>query len=264
MLMAVKNQFKVTMLSIKYALIREMLNKVTFISNIVFMMLNNACFIIQWVIMFSLKDNIGNYAFKDVILLWGIASFTFGISHFFFKKAFSLSDIINSGKLDAHIVQPKNILLSVITSDVEVSSIGDIIYGYIMLFIYGISIKNILLFTFLGICGALIIVSIAVMTGSLSFWLNRSDTIADSYNGMLLSFATYPDSIFNSTVKIIFYTVIPIAFSNYLPVAVIRCFNLFEFISIITVTILLIILAFIVFYRGLKRYSSSNLMGSRI
>lgn len=264
MLMAVKNQAKVTLLSIKYALIREMLNKVTFVSNIVFMMLNNACFIIQWIIMFSLKDNIGDYAFKDVMLLWGVASFTFGISHFFFKKAFSLSDIINSGKLDAHIVQPKNVLLSVITSDVEVSSIGDILYGFIMLFLYGISIKNLILFTFLGICGGIIIVSVAVMTGSLSFWLNRSDTIADSYNGMMLSFATYPDSIFNSTVRIIFYTVIPIAFSNYLPVDVIRHFSLFNFLAIVFVTVFLITLAFIVFYKGLKRYSSSNLMGSRI
>ena len=50
MLMEVKNQLKVMFLSIKYALTREMLNKVTFFSNIIFMILNNASFIIQWVI----------------------------------------------------------------------------------------------------------------------------------------------------------------------------------------------------------------------
>ena len=45
MLMVVKNQIRVFILSIKYALMREMLNKVTFITNILFMILNNASFI---------------------------------------------------------------------------------------------------------------------------------------------------------------------------------------------------------------------------
>ena len=40
MLMVVKNQIRITILSIKYALMREMLNKTTFITNIVFMILN--------------------------------------------------------------------------------------------------------------------------------------------------------------------------------------------------------------------------------
>lgn len=41
MFMAVRNQWRVCMLSLKYNMMREMLNKVTFLSNIVFMMLNN-------------------------------------------------------------------------------------------------------------------------------------------------------------------------------------------------------------------------------
>ena len=77
MLMEVKNQFRVTALSIKYALEREMLNKVTFITNIIFMILNNASFIIQWIIIYSIKDNVGGYTFKQVLLLWGMAALTY-------------------------------------------------------------------------------------------------------------------------------------------------------------------------------------------
>ena len=51
MLMEVKNQIKVVLLSTKYAIEREMLNKVTFVSNIIFMILNNSSFIIQWIIL---------------------------------------------------------------------------------------------------------------------------------------------------------------------------------------------------------------------
>ena len=141
MLTEAKNQIKISVLSVKYALMREMLNKVTFISNVLFMILNNASFIVQWIILFAIKDNIAGYGIKQVLLLWGIASGTYGISHFFFKKAYSLYDTINNGKLDAFLVQPKNVLLSAITTDVETSAIGDILYGYIMLFIYGFSIS---------------------------------------------------------------------------------------------------------------------------
>ncbi len=127
MLTVVKNQVKVTLLNIKYALMREMLNKTTFITNIVFMILNNACFIVQWIILYSIKDNVGGYTFKEVMLLWGIAAGTYGVSHFFFEKAYTLADTITEGKLDVFLVQPKNVLLSAITSDVKTSALGDIL-----------------------------------------------------------------------------------------------------------------------------------------
>lgn len=264
MLMAVKNQFKVMNLSIKYALMREMLNKTSFIMNIVFMILNNATFIIQWIIIYSLKDNIGGYSIKQVFLLWGIASFTFGVSHFFFKKSFKLSDIINDGKLDSFLVQPKNVLISAITTDVEPSAIGDMIYGYIMLFFYGINLRNFILFTFLGIMGGLIITSVAVILGSLSFWLNKSDVIADTGNSLLNSFGTYPDGIFKGISKIILYTIVPAGIINYMPVRIICNFNIFSFLIVIGVTILFILLSFVIFYKGLRRYSGTNLMIAKI
>ena len=69
MLMEAKNQIKVIMLSVKYNIMRQMVNKVTFITNILFMILNNATFIIQWLVLFRLKDEIGGYTIKEVILL---------------------------------------------------------------------------------------------------------------------------------------------------------------------------------------------------
>ena len=42
MLTEVKNQIKVTLLSFKYDLMKSMLNKVSFLSNVIFMIFNNA------------------------------------------------------------------------------------------------------------------------------------------------------------------------------------------------------------------------------
>ena len=264
MLTAVKNQIKVAFLSIKYACMRQMLNKATFITNILFMILNDASFIVQWIILFSLKDNVGGYEFKQVLLFWGIAAGVYGVSRFFFYKAFSLCDIINEGKLDSYLVQPKNVLISVITSDVAVSAIGDLLYGYIILLIYGITIENFLLFTFLIICGGITIANISIITSSFSFWFNKSDALMDTVNSLMVNFATYPDGIFKGITKIILYTIIPVGLVNYIPVKILIHFNLKLFLIVITTTLVFMGLAFLIFYKGLKRYSSSNLMISKI
>ena len=262
--MGVRNQIRVSFLSIKYALMREMLNKWTFLMNVLFMILNNATFIIQWVVLFSLKEDVGGYTFKQVLLLWGIAASTFGFSHFFFKRAYSLSETITNGKLDSYLVQPKNVLLAAITSDVEPSSLGDIIYGYIMLIVSGFSISKFLLFTLFSICGGIMITSVSILFASLSFWFTKTEALADTANNLMTNFATYPDGIFKGAIRSIFFTVIPVGLVNYIPVWVMSNFDIRLTLLVIAATILSIMISFFIFYRGLKKYSSSNLMISRI
>ncbi len=264
MLTAVKNQMRITALSIKYALMREMLNKATFTSNVVFMVLNNASFIIQWVVLFSIRDNIGGYTLKQVLLLWGLAAMTYGVSRFFFAKAFTLSNVINNGKLDSFLVQPKNVLISAITTDVSPSALGDILYGYIILFIYGFSFGTFFLYTLFGILGGLIVTSISVILNSLSFWFQKTDVIAETGNNLMTNFATYPDGIFKGAVKLLLYTLVPVGIATYLPIQVLTEFNLIKLLIVLVFTIVIVALAFLVFYKGLKRYSSSNLMIARI
>ena len=215
MLTAVKNQMKVTLLSVKYALMREMINKVTFFMNIVFMILNNASFIIQWIILYSIKDDVGGYSFNQILLLWAISAAGFGFSHFFFKKAYSLSDAITTGKLDSYLVQPKNVLISAITSQVEVSAIGDILYGYILLAFSGISLINIIVFTVLAILSGIVLTNIAVILGSLSFWISRADMIAERGNGLMINFSTYPDGIFKGVTKFLLFTLVPVGILSF-------------------------------------------------
>ena len=264
MLTAVKNQGRVSFLSIKYALMQEMLNRVTFFTNILFMILNNASFIIQWIVLYSIQNNVGGYTFKQILLLWGIAAGTYGFSHFFFENAYDLSQIINEGKLDAYLVQPKNVLLSSITSKVKTSALGDIFYGYIMCFFAGLGVGDILLFTILSIIGGITLTAIAVLLGSLSFWFQKADMIAESGNGFMTNFATYPDGIFKGIVKVLLFTLIPVGIVNYLPISILTEHKVEFFFLIFLFMIAIVFFAFFLFYRGLKRYSSSNLMSMRI
>jgi len=264
MLTAVKNQIKVSLLSIKYAIQRELLNKMTFIFDATFMVLNNASFLIQWLVLFSIKNSIGGYNFKEIALLWGISAGTYGVAHFFFKESFNLSETIANGGLDVYLLQPKNVLLSCLTASVEASALGDMVYAIIMLFIYGFSIKGLLLITLFSISGGLVLVSVAVIAASLSFWFGKVDLFADTINSIFTYFSTYPDGIFKGIIKILFYTIIPLEIATYIPVRVIINFNIMDFLIVIGITAFIVALAFLVFYRGLKRYCSSNLAVVRV
>jgi ABC-2 type transport system permease protein len=264
MLTAVKNQCRVMFLSVKYNIMREMTNQITFLTNILFMILNNATFIIQWVLLFRLKSNIGGYGIKEILVLWGLAASTFGLSHIFFNRAYELPDLIVNGKLDSFLVQPKNVLLSVISSGTSISAIGDLAYGYIVICFFKISLYHFFMFTFLTITGALIITAFAVITGSLSFWIVKGDMISRNLNDIMITFSIYPEGIFKGIIRLILYTVIPVGLVSFLPLKIILKFSLTNLAVILGFAIFIILLAFAVFYKGLKRYTSSSLMIARI
>ena len=264
MLHSFVKEIKIMLLSIKYSIAREMLNKVTFLTNIIFMVLNNASFIFEWLILFAIKDEIGGYSFNQILLLWGFAAGTYGVCHVFFGNATGIADLIINGELDTFLVQPKDVLLSVLSSKSDVSAIGDLIYSYIMLFIYGFTIPRFLLFTIGIICGGLIFTSTLVIYHSLSFWFVKMDVIQDTANMIMINFATYPGTVFKGAVKVILYTLIPAGIANYIPLELMINFKSELFVVLLTSTFLYCFLAYGMFNRGLKRYSSSNLMNARV
>lgn len=264
MLTAVKNQLRMCLLSVKYNIMREMLNKVTFFTNICFMMLNNASFLVQWAILFRLKEDIGGYSFREVMLLWGLSASSFGLSHILFARVFSLPELIINGKLDAWLVLPKNVLLGVMTSSTRTSAIGDLLYGILAVCLTGFQIKRILLFFLFTVTGAVIITAFALLVGSLSFWLVRTEIFGNQMLNVVISFATYPDGIFKGAAKFLLYSIIPTGMMVYQPVHMITDMDLSGLLMVLGYAVLLSVIAAAVFYRGLRNYSSGNLMGARV
>lgn len=102
--------------------------------------------------------------------------------------------------------------------------------------------------------------SFAVLAHSLSFWLGHSAQLANQLMEALLSFSLYPESIFSATTRLVLYTVIPAGFVSYLPVRILQEFTLVHVSLLLVFALGLSILARFVFYRGLKRYESGNLV----
>jgi len=263
--MGVRNNLKLIFDYYKLNLKKEWKYKASFFMQIIMMVLNDLFFIIQWYIIFDLVDNIGGYGFNETMLLWAVAAGGYGVSHAFFGGAWNIKEIVYDGKLDVYLTQPKNVLLNVCCSSTEVAALGDIAYAFIVLIIIGAPWHWYLIMIPAIILSGLIYVSVYVVYVSLCFYVKRGDSIAKSIEGTMNKAGNYPSAIFNLVVKWLFLTLIPVFFYTFIPAQYFFIApNVWWILGSVGVTITWIILAFVTFKLGLKKYNSGNLMGGRL
>ena len=264
MLMVVKN-LKLIFSYFKLNIQKELQYKTSFILKVFMMVLNDAFFLLQWVIIFSIVDNIAGYEFNDVLLLWGLSAGSYGLAHALFGNAFNLNDMIYEGKLDIYLTQPKNILINVCASSGSISALGDLLYCFIVLFIIGAPWWWFLVVIPVIVIGSIIYVCCIITLQSLSFYIKRGGAIADMVSSAVTLFGTYPGPIFKGIAKVVLYTIIPVGFMIFTPVEnLFMSFNIYWILAMVGIAAFWALLAIVSFNKGLKRYNSGNLMGGRL
>ncbi|MDR0405004.1 MAG: ABC-2 family transporter protein [Oscillospiraceae bacterium] len=265
MLNELKKNIKILAINLKYNMAKEMENRTSFVSQVIFILLNNALYIVQWLVFYRLKSTIGGYSFDNILILWALGAASYGISHLFFENVYYIPELISNGKLDAYITQPLNVLWNVSVSKTKPSAFGDLLYGIVLAIIsIGADFQKIFLFMLFSCLGAIILTSFSILASSLTFWIKRGEQIAHNLDFSIRIASLYPEGIFNNFIKVILYTIVPTGFIIYLPIRIILNFNLISMISVILFASFFALLAFYVFNKGLKKYSSSNLMSARI
>jgi len=263
--MAVKNNLKLIFSYFKLNMKKEWQYKSSFFMQIIMMIFNDLFFIIQWLIIFALVDNIGGYGFNEVMLLWAISAGGYGVAHTFFGGAWNIKYLVYEGKLDVYLTQPKNLLINVCCSATDVSALGDILYAFIILIIIGAPWFWFLILPPVIILVGLMYVAIYVTYSSLCFYIKRGDTLANTMEGAMLKVASYPAAIFSDVVKLFCLTLLPAFFFAFIPAQyVFLTFNIWWVLGLIGVVILWIVLAFVFFHLGAKKYTSGSLMGGRL
>ena len=95
--------------------------------------------------------------------------------------------------------------------------------------------------------------------------MKRGDAIAKSVEGTLNKAGNYPPAIFNTVVKGLFLTLIPTFFFTFIPAQYFFLTpNIWWIIGTVGVTIVWVVLSFVLFKLGLRKYNSGNLMGGRM
>ncbi len=229
------------------------------------MMINNAAFAAFWSVLLQKTGSVGGYGFDDVMFVWGLVSTAFGIAHIVLGNIRSLSRIVISGGLDVYLLQPKDLLLNLLASRTVVSAWGDFAYGYIVLALLpGATVEKFLLFTALALPGALIFASVFSAAESLVFYMGNSQAISSALAEFLLSFSLYPEGVFGSELRWALYSLIPAGFIAFVPLRIYRVLD-WKLVPLLwAIAAVYAFLAYLLFYRGVKRYESGNRMDARI
>lgn len=235
-----------------------------FITQVTAMILNNTIWIVFWCLFFTRFPVLRGWTIQDVITLWAITSAGFGLAHAIYGNAWSLTNLIVQGQLDVWMSYPRTLLPHLLLGQMNATSWGDLLFGYgVYVFFVKPDILHFGLFAVLTVSAAALFVGFSVLTGSLSFYLGNSEGLTQQWRNSLITFSTYPPTLFEGWVKVLLYTLIPAGFVSYLPVAALQEVSLVQTLLAVVGSTLVLLIGVGVFYYGLRRYSSGNLMNMR-
>lgn len=228
------------------------------------MIINNIVWIVFWGLYFNRFQVLNGWELHDVMMLWAVSAGGFGLMATFFGNASRIANIIATGQLDVYLAQPKPVLLHVLISRMSVSAIGDVLFALLVFAIFGDkSAAGIAKFGLALAIATVIFIFFTVIVNCLAFWIGNTEGLSIQLFNALLTFTTYPTSIFKSWGKLVLFAVIPAGFISYLPIGLLREIDLPFLAGALAVSALLAAGGTLLFYRGLKRYASGNMMTLR-
>lgn len=234
------------------------------ITQVVAMVLNNLVWVTFWALFFQRFPVLRGWTVQDVITLWALAAAGFGLAHAVCGNALRLSGLIIRGQLDVWMLYPRTLLSHLLLGQMSATAWGDLLFGYgVYLFLVKPDFIHLLMFTALTISSSMVYIGFNVLTGSLSFYLGNSEGLTQQWRNALLTFSTYPATLFEGWVKLLLYTAIPAGFVTYLPIEALRQLSLIHTLFAIAGAISVLLIGTGVFYYGLRRYASGNLMEMR-
>ncbi len=237
--------------------------RVSFLTQTIFMFLNDVIWVIFWFIFFNKFPVINNWGFVDLMFMMIVITTSWGIVGIFFGNFRYIAEVIREGQLDFYLTLPKEELTHILVSKSKFDAFGDVLFGIILAIIF-IPLAKIPLLILLLFISCIIILSFAIILGSLSFYMGSA--VEASNQGLMgvLSIASYPFSAFQGYTKFILLTLIPAGFITGVPVELLRNFDLKWLLLMILCAIILFTLALIIFKKGVKRYESGNQIAVRV
>jgi ABC-type uncharacterized transport system permease subunit len=168
---------------------------------------------------------------------------------------------IADGGLDVHLGRPRHPLPSLLLSRSIPSGFGDLASAPVMwLVLGGRSFADLPLLIALGTAGAVVMLATFVMGQCLVFWWPRAVRLGEELVNVVLMISVYPQHVFGAGMRILLFTLLPVAFISQLPVEAVREADAFKAMAVMAAALVYGALAIFVFDCGLKRYASGNRM----
>jgi ABC-2 type transport system permease protein len=235
-----------------------------FITQVAAMFLNDGVWVVFWMLFFTRFPVLRGWSLDDVITLWALSAAGFGLAHAIYGNALQLAGVIARGQLDAWMLYPRALLPHLLLGRMNATAWGDALFGYaVYLALVQPNLTHFVLFVGLTISTALVFVGFSVFVGSLSFFLGDASSLAEQWRGAVITFSTYPAVLFEGVVKLLLFTLLPAGFVSYLPVQALRDLSLADAGLALAGACGVLAAGVALFYLGLRRYESGNLMEMR-
>lgn len=235
-----------------------------FLSQVVAMFVNDAVWVTFWGLFFTRFPVLRGWNVGDVITVWAIAAAGFGLSHAIYGNALQLANLIAQGQLDVWMLYPRPLLPHLLLGRMDATAWGDALFGYTVYLVFvRPDLTHFALFTGLSLSVAILFLGFSVLTGSLSFYLGNSAGLTEQWRFAMITFSTYPAILFEGGVKLLLYTLIPAGFVTYFPILALRELSLMHAALAVAGSLAVLAVGIGVFYYGLRRYESGNLMEMR-
>lgn len=235
-----------------------------FIFQVAAMFINDGVWVAFWGLFFTRFPVLQGWTIKDVITIWAITAAGFGLAYAVFGNALELAGLIAQGQLDVWMLYPRALLSHLLLGRMSATAWGDMLFGYVAYigFVQP-DLTHFLMFVGLSLSVALLFIGFSIASGSLSFFLGNAIGLADQWRFALVTFSTYPPILFEGTVKLMLYTLIPAAFVSYVPLEALHSLSLMYAGFALAGAAVVLAIGIILFYYGLRRYESGNLTEMR-
>lgn len=240
--------------------------RAAFVTQVVGMIANDAAFIFFWLLLLDrVGGSIRGYGFREVMFLWSLSAAGFGVSAVIFGNAFHLSRLIAGGELDVYLLQPKPVLVNLLSSRMSVSAWGDVAYGVLLFaFTQQVTAARAALFAVFVALMAVGLTAVRVLYHSATFFWGNAEEFAAMASETTLSFMIYPDTIFEGPTRWLLHSLLPAGLLAYLPARLFARFELAPLAAMIGGDAALVAAALAAFHLGLRRYESGNRIGARL
>lgn len=213
--------------------------------------------------LFSKFDNIKGFTLYEVLLCFSIIQFGYSFNEVFARGLDKFDNLIVQGGFDRLLLRPKSIIIQVLYNESDFVKTSRLFHALIILVValthlnIEWSIMKVICLLLMIISATLIFFSIFLLAASYCFITVQGLEVRNVFTDGGKHMAQYPIGIFSKGFIFFFTFIIPYAFVNYYPLLYVlgKKNNILYAFSPLLLFIY-VIPCIIVFYLGVKRYSS--------
>lgn len=231
------------------------------------MIVNNIGLLVAWWFLFNRFGTINGWSAVDLIGVQGINSIIFGVAILSSTGLYELPRYVDQGVFDTFLTKPVGLLAQITSSAIEISCMGDVIFGVVLVSWYVVfihaSVVAIGLFLLATCIGILLMWCFTLLPFLLAFYMVDSERVSRNIAFFFLDSGLYPTGILTGGLRTVLLTVFPGLFIGAVPLNVLRGIGWEALLIGVAVAAAWLFISLKLFKRAVQKYESANLVGAR-